>query len=428
MLELTRSLLRRLSRLERPLIVLVLFLGIYLRINYVVHTSIDQFAYDHKGHLQYIRFVINHWQIPPADAGWLFYHPPLFYFLFAALFQTIKSTGLPITHPIAVFQTFSCILSILTLFLSIKIVQILLAGRHLTLERLLGFLIVAVAPPLIMMSSRVNNDSLCFLIMSIALLYWQNWRHPTSDCSCLKSSLYLGLACLTKGVAGTAVPVHFLLWLAAWRKGKIRIRSLILGSLIIAGLVGPYMLWRHTSGDSLEPIANSGGLDDGLRVTLELDDLLTFNPIAMVEIPFVNSRGDNTRRDNLWEFIFRSFFSGEFEFRSEVKLLAQSIIATAIILLAFIFWGLIVSSKRFTGKPLCMYLLMAFPIFGSIAVRIIYPYSCVQDYRYIVITLFPLIYFLMIGVRFSYKPLRLTGAIAILIACSLQICLFLVGP
>jgi hypothetical protein len=49
------------------------------------------------GHIDYVQYMFTHWSVPPAQGGWEFYQPPLYYFLSALWMQAGQLLGRPLS-------------------------------------------------------------------------------------------------------------------------------------------------------------------------------------------------------------------------------------------------------------------------------------------------------------------------------------------
>ena len=59
-------------------------------------------GFDSVENVQYIEMLMRSWVLPPPDAAWATSHPPLFYYLFAALGRGLSALGDPESLLIAI--------------------------------------------------------------------------------------------------------------------------------------------------------------------------------------------------------------------------------------------------------------------------------------------------------------------------------------
>jgi hypothetical protein len=188
---------------------------------------------------------------------------------------------------------------------------------------------------------------------------------------------------LTKWSILAMMPIPFILWLAVfWRRRETLLYPLILG-LIVALLVGPYAALRLSRGETLKPVGNAESLQYSLRVTTTPWCFFSFNPAKMVEIPWVESRGETTRRENLWEYQFRSFYFGEFPYQPWSLPLARVIVVLGLAALYVAAGGLFSSIVMKRSEEFPILLVLALYSTSAIVARYQYPFSCTQDFRYL---------------------------------------------
>ncbi len=206
------------QKLTAEKIVVLLFIaGFAVRVLYALRMGHwerqhDSTVYTHgDGHMAYIQYFLSHdFQLPDFDPRevWSFYHPPLFHFV-AAVFIKISAafyTDLAILAESV--QTLTLFFSGCTTLVCLKMAKMLgLHGK--------GYVIAAVViifhPINIMVGSSINNDGLCFLLMSSTLYWGMKWYHDSSMKNIIVMALLMGCSVLAKtsGIY-VAAPLAFL--------------------------------------------------------------------------------------------------------------------------------------------------------------------------------------------------------------------------
>jgi hypothetical protein len=329
----------------------VLGVGLALRIAAWAAIPYDYLAYDVDGHLEYIRYVREHGRIPPADAGFQFYQPPVYYFL----------TAVAGSEPRAV-QTVSLVLSVATLVAGLAVVP---SG--------IGAWLLALHPALVLPAARINNDVLVtFWLFLAAAFLWRFWQ------SNRLADGWLAIAATLAGI---------------WTKTTALLMAPVLAGVSLAHR----HRWWLLPGVLLIALARPAGLGAGnvaaispaLALDIRWTDLLVFNPVRVVTEPFVNPLIPGPARDHLWEYWVRSALFGEFSFSWPTGL-AGALVAGWLVVLGAAAWGVFRTPWR---AALPMLLLLV----GSLAGQAWYvwraPFATSQDFRYLVVVLLPVAFF-----------------------------------
>jgi 4-amino-4-deoxy-L-arabinose transferase-like glycosyltransferase len=172
----------------------LLILGLYLRMT-MRWRYVPEWGFDSQGHFEYIDWIVEHHAVPPVDAFFHAFHPPLFYAAAAALAGHTRTTAVWI--PI--------ILGTLRL-------GILWAGLEITLRnrrwaRLSALALATVLPASVHLDGLVYGEGMSgFLIASAMLVTLFAFRRQGRSRWWLTTALgiILGLAFLTK-ISGVVI-------------------------------------------------------------------------------------------------------------------------------------------------------------------------------------------------------------------------------
>jgi hypothetical protein len=207
------------------------------------------------------------------------------------------------------------------------------------------------------------------------------------------------LALLTKDSGLVLLAVLFLLLVSRrdlpWRRKLARAG---VGALIVLVLTGWYPLLRFLAEHDIRQTLSLGNAMMNPRLTVgnHLADYVTFNPVAMLRLPFNDTWWDVARRQNFWEFFFRSAFFGEFSFAKQ-RGIAVAILVCGFLALPILARGLwrAVRERHPSLAPLLLttFLLLA----AALAYRWLHPASPNQDFRFSILLCIPLAYFAVIG-------------------------------
>src|SRR5262249_53021449 len=113
------------------------------------------------------------------------------------------------------------------------------------------------------------------------------------------------------------------------------------------------------------------GMHSSLVVTNAARNFLTFNPFAMIRIPFNNPFDDATRRQYFWEYFFRSSLFGEFGF-DQIRHLARMLLTVALSLLPLLVVGFVRSLWKAFRAALPVTLTFVFLLIASVAYRVLF--------------------------------------------------------
>jgi tetratricopeptide (TPR) repeat protein len=151
-------------------------------------------GYDGFGHFTYIWFVSKTWRVPLATSGWSFFHPPLYYFLMAGVWDAMA--GAPPFFRLHVGSAVMGLLSLANAGVCYVIVRRRFPGQRLVHLVALGLMLFL---PLHLYSSAfLGNEGLASVLCSVSLLaLLAALARPTSTRGALLG-LALGLALLTK--------------------------------------------------------------------------------------------------------------------------------------------------------------------------------------------------------------------------------------
>jgi 4-amino-4-deoxy-L-arabinose transferase-like glycosyltransferase len=163
------------------------------------------YGFDASAHLEYIRYLQNHWALPLPDFGWETFQPPLYYGVSAILLSTLGLTVADVASG-TVLRGLAMFLGVAQFILIFLILRRLFPGQ---LGRpLVGLALAAFLPMNLYMAHYVTNEMLAATLATTAL--WLCFRllpmekMPATGCALLGLSLGLGL--LAKITCALLVP------------------------------------------------------------------------------------------------------------------------------------------------------------------------------------------------------------------------------
>ena len=389
--------------------------GAILRAIYVIGTNVSTRAYDWHGHLVYVSYFAEHLSIPSAQTSWQAYQPPLYYALCGVWVRLGSALGRPIEALFQDVQLFSGLLSAGALAAGVWIGTMLFPSLKQRRDLLLFGAMLAAFPGLVFFSSRISNDGpyhfLAFLFLGLMLRFWQRGR----ELDWWLLSVVVGLALLTKSSALLFLPIACVCLLlkegvAPRRKAALLSLSLSLVVLIAGWL---YVLRFVVEGEQ-SLVGNMHRFGSWIRLENSLADFLVFNPLAVIEHPFVDDRVAETRPAMFWEYLFRTAHFGGFRLREgPITHIAVAMLASSILLLPVVALGCLREARlRSPTLPLAVTTLTL--LAAQIGYRVRYPFSFNQDFRFSVLLFVPLTYYAVAGRQLL--PERLQGAATLTMA------------
>ncbi|MFT3735568.1 MAG: hypothetical protein QM776_11165 [Rhodocyclaceae bacterium] len=179
------------------------------------------------------------------------------------------------------------------------------------------------------------------------------------------------------------------------------LNTALFGGLVLSGLFASFAVRVYYYLQGAIPnwlISNTGGLHSNLLVPADLKAFLPLDVPTFLTAPWMGAFDDVTGRGNFWNYLLRSSLTGEFGFPDTL----QRIIAYAwgpLLLGLFLSFFFVSSWRRAGCSARAVYrarpfLLLGFTWLASlIALRIITPYSCSNDFRYVLPALMPALLF-----------------------------------
>lgn len=370
-------------------------LGTFLRIFYLHVTPYDLRAYDVEGHLEYIKRLTEALQIPRTDSGWQTYQPPLYYLLASFVYRLSMTLGANSEVSLHAVQALSACISITFLYLAIICLTKLPLPA--TQKALISFgpFIIATLPALVFTASHINNGPLAHVLGLAAFILLYQWWQTGDKRTWLYAVLALCLAMITKATALTLTPVFMLCLLYARHTPfRAKLWLIAVSSVMFFALVGWYVFFRLYIDHQGQLVGNIKGLSHLLRVDAGMTNFIIYNPIQILAHPYNNPWSDTERRSYLWEFLTRSVLFGEFHFGESLRLLAQSLLIFLFLAIGIILRGLLVCFSRLW---LPMHLLFLSQLIAISTYRALYPFSCNQDFRFILLAAIPGAFFFVRG-------------------------------
>lgn len=371
----------------------ILSIGIALRCSYFSITPSEIRGHDFNGHMDYVSYVLDHWNIPHPKQNWQAYQPPLYYFISAGWLSIIGWGERQVGWGY-VLQWGSLVFSIITLCIGIWICHQLFPKKKDRIGYCLSALCVAVFPSLIFFAPRINNDALVqvFAFLSLGLLL--RWLRTTSTTTLFLLGVSLAAGLITKTTIAPLVVVSVCTILLKHQKNIIHgFRTSAVLVLIISTLWGWLPIHTFFTANDYKELVVGNYQTLTNFVDNSPKNLLVFNPIKVVQIPYNNPFRDEERRQYFWEYFYKSALTGEFNFGLKELPFVVLMIVFSFILLPCIALEAFNDAKKMRIETSPLWLGIPILLLAHWWFRVTFPYSSSQDFRYSIILIIPLAYF-----------------------------------
>jgi hypothetical protein len=336
-------------------------------------------------------------RLPQNDECWSCYHPPLYYTAFAVLKNISDRYDVNLTNRI--LQQAHLLLSFASIIFGVALILNLFGNSYVAY---LAALISVFYPGFAIAAPRIGNDSLFYLGALFCMLFAQRYWRLHKNSNILLASIGASIALAAKATGFVILGVWVVIYIVgAMRYLKIgSLRTLFASIFIIALFVGfsNYRTVINILDDKKSSlVGNSSGLNNNLRVNNATGNYLYFDLQDYLLEPYASPWNDKGGRQYFWNYSLKTSLFGEFRFWNApvgyVFATILSVLALLIFMLAL--WG--IAHAKFKDLPPLLFTVFLFA--ALIYLRVSYPYSCSNDFRYISPVLFPVIYFATRGTQ-----------------------------
>lgn len=367
------------------------------------------------GHLDYVRFVADHLALPLPTQGSTYFHPPLYYIAGAAVWRWAEAFG--VRAP-AALQGMS--LTFWLVFLVAAAGSLRLCLRRSPLVLLQATAALALWPSGIAHSVRIGNDVALYATAAVATWMLLRWHRSGRRDHLFGAAAMIDLAFLAKSNAFVlAAALAGLIGLRLLLRPRPRRAGLWFDGALALAIVGCgvalslgnslYYYWHGQLDHWL--VGNAKDLPAELRVPVQLGNFLPWDMYRFLVTPWLDAYNVAGEHANFWNYLLRSALTSGFHFNTPTSRLVA--LAWGGLLLALLLLLLIPVRKCWSIPALWrdapLWLLGLLWPAGLLALRIMVPYSCSNDFRYILPVLVP---FVVAAARKSLASRALLLAIA----------------
>ena len=360
-------------KLDRRLI-FIFFIGLLLRIGYSNETFFDQRGHDVGGHVQYMRIIAEQNRIPNSKECWTCYHPPVYFVLSAGVW---KMSNLFHCFPQNAVKWFDILISLIALGFGLACLKSFLNGTPLLAAALLW----SVWPSFILASPRLGNDVLFYAMHAIAL--WGCLKYIRTGFG-KYFIVAVAAAFIAYWTKSTAIVTFGVLALTALLQLFKNPRSWSLSERVAAGLFLAAAITVATVALSHDVVGNASGNDNTVLIRNNPGNFIFFDLKTFLTNPYTDPWHDELGRQFFWNYLAKTSLFGEFKLLETPKGLWLATIVSACFV-ALLLFGLRGLWKSRWDKVHIVIAVQALLFFAAmIALRLKYPFSCSNDFRYIV--------------------------------------------
>ena len=389
---------------------LIVIGGIALRALYAASTPWTVRAHDTAGHIEYIEYVAQHLALPPPQAGWEFYQPPLYYLIAGTIDRAGAQFGASREAVLHVVQALSTLFACLTFLVGVQLCLEFAPAENRLAART-ACLLLATLPGLIFPASRINNDLLVELLIAASVLLMVRGARSRTRLLSLTAGGVVGLGLLTKSNAALVAPLLLVIpvLLARENMREALVRGVLAGVVAIV-CAGWLPIARQMPAKDVVA-GNRNYLNRKLTLETSVRHLVVVSPAEMVDMPFNSAWSDDRRRQYFWEYLYRSAFFGEFDHGDARRTLARVVLGASFLLWPLLLLGLFPIGARDGRHVLVLVLWVGALVCGQLIFRLVAPFSTSQDFRYITSAAIPMAVLVGRGVARLPRPLTPLGVV-----------------
>lgn len=384
-----------LRRLKIPFaFAFLLGIGALVRVFFFLDLPYTQFAYDVDGHVEYVKLIADQNQLPEANECWTCYHPPIYYSVSQPFWRLGKVLSISGTQ---MLQFQSLLFSILILFFGFLCLKQILSGKALVLASVLW----CFWPTLILSAPRIGNDQFFYVTHIITLwlcIKYLITKSPGRGKYILIAVLISALSYWTKstGIISIGI-VNLTIILGYFPRESLKPTKVEFIAIITSFLLVALIFFLKAIG-SADLVGNAISLNSGLRVGNEPANYLFFDIKDFVVHPYASPWEDAGGRQYFWNYLFKTSLFGEFKiFTAPVGLWLASFVNLSF--LGLMFFGLRGWWKSKFSKINFLLIVQAMTFIAALMfLRLKHPYSCSNDFRYILPILLSFIPFVANGI------------------------------
>jgi hypothetical protein len=394
----------------------VLLAGIIIRLFYFDKFSIMNFQHDWHGHIEFIKYIAEHWTLPLASKGLEYPQQPLYYWITAGLYALFTHFGLSEQDALFGLGFFSLFCSMIFLYYSYRFMRLMTNNVWV---QTVAMVFVSLTPSLVYMSARINNDVLVMALSAFSLYYIVKSYQDGFEKGFYAALTGVSLLFITKISAAPMELLLFSLLLVAYVKAEEGTVSMVRKALYLFGVVGLFLLgftllrvYLPVEG-TFHMVNSSAYFPKQSIEALDLAYFGTFHITSLLNAGYSYVFGHDAIRFSFLTYQYGTMFFGEFDYAYFVNKMPYLLyVMQAVLALGLIFiLGFVLFIIRIYRHSLLENLLFVTLLLNLLLIlKFIfdYPSVCNTDFRYFVGSFVLLGFFFAKGLEpmYNIKGLR----------------------
>lgn len=393
-------------------ILIIVILALICRLVYVIKTPYYEKQHDvgtvgdGAGGLDYI-FTIYETGKLPQDNYWQHYHPPLHQIISATWLRIISFFNQDTEFMCESLQFVTLIYSMILILIVYKILEELYIENK---YKILAMIVMAFHPTLIILSGSINNDGLCLLLMAWALLRLIKWYKNDNIKNTASLAITTGLCVMAKtSGAIIAIPIIYIFLLRLYQKmknseNKVMVFKKYMWLFIFFGAISlPIGLWY--------PIRNYIRFNQPILYVMDpqnpeiyVGDFSLWQRFFPLLSEIAQMYCNTALQHNIPVFLLKCSLFGEWTWGTSdmFKVIYVLALFMNIYLIIQTIYYSIMQFKQKTKYKIWAIAFMTLSIFNFVSfimMNIKLPYGCSMDFRYLTITLFTGLMFVIFGIE-----------------------------
>ncbi|MEI7426053.1 MAG: hypothetical protein WCK16_03990 [Candidatus Moraniibacteriota bacterium] len=392
------------------IIITIFLLGLMLRLVYLSYTGPMERTHDVSGHLDYINLLSNG-TMPGQDQCWECFHPPLYYLCGAVIVKICHFLSLSDILTNIALQYFSLFLFSIFLIISFFVFKKFLNKNKVLL--ILAWLLLVFWPSGIIHSIRIGNDTMFYLFSILSLWFLLEWNEKDKF-KYLIAALLTTLFCIYTKSSGLVMLFVIIVTVSLkwfFKKNEsvyffMKNKGILLIIAVFFAAIPSFINFINFkawgSENSSWFISNAHSLPNQLVVNNNIENFLRFDFETFLRAPFCNPWDDASGRQFYLVTILKNSLWGELRNGNNnvgVDILALTENVLLFLLVILVFLGSLFLKDSFWRKKIILVFYGIALVVSSIFMRLIAPFSCANDFRYIFPILIPAIIILVSVLR-----------------------------
>jgi len=396
--------LSRVRKKEIRILFSIVFGGTILRYIYFITTPFRVREFDTFSHYNYIQYLYQNWLlIPPANDGWQYSQPPLYYWLASLFSLPAKIFGTEIMA-ITNLRIFSFVISFCALLTSVWISKMLFKERW---KKCVFVSMFAVLPGIVFLSTRVSNDTMFLLIGMLFFAFLLRWWKEGRQKDLYICFIFLGLCLLTKNNGIALIPVVLVtILLKKDISRKLVLKYFVICMVTISLLAGWLYAIRIMQQGEFKVVGNVRMVNPAHRRNITISNFTTYKLTEVLSNPFHNTMNSSKGRKYYWEELIKTVFTSGWNKGERVLSTVRAIHTINFVLLLVVILALTKDMLLSVRKNVPLWALLLFLIMAQIGIVTKERFLGLQKFRYVSLLAIPVTYYFVAGLDMLNPRIR----------------------